>query len=87
MLEIEGYANGLNPLGKWLVRHTKNSTLCLSLALEQIESSWCPLRHFEMREGIVYPDHHKNFFGPEEIEHVRSVLSTEGTVSARKPTW
>ena len=57
------------------------------MALEQIESSWCPLTHFERREGIVYPEHHRKFFGPNEIDAMRATLSTTGTVSARKPTW
>jgi hypothetical protein len=57
------------------------------MALEQIESSWCPLKHFERREGIVYPDHHKKFFGPDEIEAMRQTLMNEGSVSYRKPIW
>lgn len=65
----------------------KNTFFRFAMALEQIESSWCPLRHFETREGIVYPEHHKRFFGPEEIDAMRKVLLREGTVSKRKPTW
>ena len=74
----------------WLrafVRTYKSTWLRFSMALEQIESSWCPLTHFERREGIVYPEHHRKFFGPNEIDAMRATLSTTGTVSARKPTW
>lgn len=65
----------------------KNHTLRFSMALEQIESSWCPLRHFEVRQGIIYPDHHRNFFGPDQIRQMSVVLTQQGTVSDRKPTW
>lgn len=66
---------------------TKSCALRFVMALEQIESSWCPLRHFERRKGVVYPEHHKKFFGPDEVKQMREVLRTSGTVSARKPTY
>ncbi len=72
--------------GTWL-RVMKSVMLRIAMCLEQIESSWCPLRHFERREGVVYPEHHKKFFGPDEVERMREVLRTTGTVSDRKPTW
>ena len=87
VLEKENYAAGFSPAGKMAVRYSKNLFLRMNGALEQIESSWCPLTHFEKRNGIVYPDHHKNFFGPGQIEEMRQTLSTVGTVSPRKPTW
>ncbi|MFQ5457328.1 MAG: hypothetical protein ACE5FC_02585 [Myxococcota bacterium] len=75
VLEKDGYAAGLPPLARFLIRVAK------------IESSFCPLRHFEEREGIVYPDHHKKFFGPDQIEAMRQTLITVGTVSDKTPTW
>ena len=74
-------------LARFLIRVAKNSQLRFAMALEQIESAFCPLRHFEEREGIVYPDHHKRFFGPEQIEEMRQTLMTVGTVSEKTPTW
>lgn len=87
VLEEGGYA-AQHP---WLVRSTlrvwKNSALALEMCLEQIESSWCPLRHFELREGIVYPKHHKTFFGANRIEELREarnfLQANGGTVSRR----
>ena len=70
----------------WL-RVMKSVMLRFSGCLDQIESSWCPLRHFETRAGVVYPDHHKNFFGPDELEKMREMLRTVGTVSDRKPLY
>ncbi|MBI2889480.1 MAG: hypothetical protein HYY13_01730 [Nitrospirae bacterium] len=87
MLAGHGYGAGLGTVQGALLRLGKNTMLRFSLALEQIESSWCPLKHYETREGIVYPEHHKKFFGPDEIERIREVLSTEGTVSDRKPLY
>jgi len=87
LLDEYGYASQFSPLVRHFLRSSKSSALRFSMALEQIESSWCPLTHFERREGIVYPEHHRRFFGPDEIELMRHTLMTEGTVSLRKPTW
>lgn len=87
ILDEYGYASQFSPITRHFVRSAKSSALRFAMALEQIESSWCPLTHFERREGIVYPDHHKRFFGPDEIEQMRQTLLTEGTVSPRKPVW
>jgi hypothetical protein len=87
VLEGGGYASRFPTPSRFLIRSAKSMMLRFALALEQIESSWCPLRHFERREGIVYPEHHKKFFGPDEIEAMRIVLLTEGTVSERKPKY
>ena len=84
LLENAGYAKNFGA-GRGVLLYAKNMTLRLSLALEQIESSWCPLKHFERRNGIVYPEHHKRFFGPQELETMRHTLSTVGTVSPKKP--
>ena len=85
ILEEHGYASQFSPMTRHFLRSSKNSALRFAMALEQIESSWCPLTHFERREGIVYPEHHKRFFGPDEIEAMRQTLMSEGTVSPRKP--
>ena len=85
ILEEHGYASQFSPMTRYFLRSSKNSALRFAMALEQIESSWCPLTHFERREGIVYPEHHKRFFGPDEIELMRQTLMSEGTVSPRKP--
>ena len=54
-------------------------------ALEQTESAWCPLKHLEIREDAEYPDHHRHFFKPYEIEEMKQVLSERGTVSTETP--
>ena len=87
ILEEHGYASQFSPPTRYFLRSSKSSALRFAMALEQIESSWCPLTHFERREGIVYPEHHKRFFGPDEIELMRQTLMSEGTVSPRKPLW
>lgn len=87
VLEEHGYASQFSPITRQFLRGSKSGALRFAMALEQIESAWCPLTHFERREGIVYPDHHKNFFGPNEIDAMRQTLMTEGTVSPRKPLW
>lgn len=86
MLADADYAGSFNPIARFLIRDVKNAFVRFSLALEQIESSWCPLKHFETRKGVVYPKHHEKFFGPHQIEEMRRVLVTVGTVSDRRPT-
>lgn len=85
VIKDDDYAGRMPTWLRTFVRAYKNTWLRFSMALEQIESSWCPLKHFERREGIVYPDHHRKFFGPDEIDAMRETLSTAGTVSSRTP--
>ena len=87
MLARENYGAQFSPAPRALLRYAKSMFLRFAMALEQIESSWCPLKHYETRMGIVYPEHHQRFFGPTEIEEMRNVLSTVGTVSPRKPLY
>lgn len=86
VIDKNSFANHYPQPIRFLTRYNKNVMLRVAMLLEQIESSWCPLTHFERREGIVYPEHHKNFFGPDEIKKMWEVLATEGSVSDRKPT-
>ncbi len=87
LLNEGNYAAHLPTPARVTLRLWKNSALALELLLEQIESAWCPLRHFETREGIVYPKHHKVFFGASRIEELREarnfLQANGGTVSPR----
>jgi len=85
MLAQQGYGSQYSWLGRTVLRLAKSFVFRFAMGLEQIESSWCPLRHFETRKGVVYPAHHKKFFGPQELEEMRRILSSVGTVSDRKP--
>jgi hypothetical protein len=87
VLKKEGYGKQFSPPMRWLLRSAKSPLLRFAMALEQVESAWCPLKHLETREGIVYPKHHDRFFGAHQLEEMREVLSTVGTVSDRRPTW
>ncbi|MDR2852312.1 MAG: hypothetical protein LBV61_04555 [Burkholderiaceae bacterium] len=87
ILNRQAYARQLPVFGRLPLLAAKNLCLRFAMALEQIESSWCPLKHLETREGVVYPKHHDKFFGPHELEKMREVLSTVGTVSDRRPKW
>lgn len=65
---------------------TKVCASSLAMNLEQIESSWCPLKHSEC-EGNIYSDHHDNFYSQERLSEVVEVLATTGTVSDKKPKY
>ncbi len=87
ILRTENYGGQLPSPARMMLRAWKNSALSLSVLLEQIESAWCPLRHFETRQGIVYPAHHANFFGAHQIEQLREarnhLFANQGTAYKR----
>jgi hypothetical protein len=87
VLREANYASAYGPLLRFWFFTAKSLILRFAMGLEQIESSWCPLRHFEQRAGVVYPEHHKKFFGPDEVARMRDVLCTRGTVSDRLPKY
>lgn len=68
-----------------VLRYQKSIDLRLENSLEQIESSWCPLKHLDDGKDKVYPKHHENFFEPDQIEQMKETLKTVGTVSDTKP--
>lgn len=85
VLASEGYAASFAKSGQGLLLYVKNFAVRFSMALQQIESAWCPLRYHETREGFVTPQHHALFFGPDEIEAMRRRLSSVGTVLPLEP--
>lgn len=87
VLRNENYANQYPSFARLATRMAKSTVFRFSMALEQIESSWCPLKHLENREGVVYPSHHEKFFGPHQLEEMREVLLTRGTPSDRLPKY
>ncbi len=70
----------------YLIKYQKIANIRLISALEQIESSWCPLQHNKNENNIKYPDHHENFFNGDQLEEMREKLLADGTVSDKKPT-
>jgi len=87
VLQEANYAGAFHPIPRFFIRMHKNIVLRFAVSLEQIESAWCPLVHFEKRKGVVYPEHHKTFFGPDQLAEMHELLSEKGTVSARKPLY
>lgn len=85
-LKATGYAGRHSAPVRFVLRLTKVYASSLAMNLEQIESSWCPLKHSE-REGNVYSDHHDNFYPQERLVEVVEVLATTGTVSDKKPKY
>lgn len=85
LLVKEEYGKGHNPYIRALLVYTKNVYTRLSLSLEQIESSWCPLFHFEQKNEITYPKHHEKFLRHDQLNLMKEILSTKGTVSDKVP--
>lgn len=85
-LKASGYAGRHSAPIRFVLRLTKVYAASLALNLEQIESSWCPLKHSE-RTGNVYSEHHDNFYTQDKLAEAVEVLSKEGTVSDRKPKY
>jgi hypothetical protein len=85
-LKAANYAGRHGAPIRFVLRLVKVYALSLAMNLEQIESSWCPLKHSE-REGNVYSAHHANFYPQDKLSEVVEVLSREGTVSDKKPKY
>jgi len=85
-LKASNYAGRHGTPVRAILRLTKVYATTLAMNLEQIESSWCPLKHVE-REGNVYSAHHDNFYPQDKLAEVVEVLATEGTVSEKKPKY
>ncbi|MBN2812171.1 MAG: hypothetical protein JXP39_09795 [Spirochaetales bacterium] len=85
-LKDRDYAGRHGAVLRFIIRVTKVYASSLALNLEQIESSWCPLKHSE-REGNVYSEHHDNFYPQDKLAEVVEVLGTVGTVSDKKPKY
>lgn len=80
------YAGHYGFLMRCLIRFAKLYAGTLAANLEQIESSWCPLKHAETKSNVPSP-HHKNFYDRKKLPEVMKVLAAEGTVSPRKPKY
>jgi hypothetical protein len=85
-LRAEGYASSYPLPMRALLRFAKVYAETLLTNLEQIESSWCPLKHLERAENVI-PAHHERFYEHGEFEKVLQVLARDGTVSPRKPRY
>lgn len=85
-LKKTNYAGDYSFLLRVLIRFAKLYAGTLAANLEQIESSWCPLKHIE-RKGIVVSAHHKNFYDRKKLPEVMKILATQGTVSPKKPKY
>jgi hypothetical protein len=82
----EDYAGQYGPVWRTLVRLARLYAETLQVNLEQIESSWCPLKHVTTATSVS-PDHHRNFFERDQLPQMFAALEAEGTVSPRKPRY
>lgn len=80
------YAGDYGFVMRTIIRFAKVYAETLATNLEQIESSWCPLKHIES-ETAVLPAHHVNFYERDKLPEVIEVLARDGTVSPRKPKY
>ncbi|HRY56068.1 MAG TPA: hypothetical protein P5133_10910 [Spirochaetia bacterium] len=85
-LKAANYAGAHSPVMRWLVRGAKIYAHSLAGNLEQIESSWCPLKHVETATSVTSA-HHANFYDQDRLDEVIEVLARDGTVSTRKPKY
>jgi len=85
-LREEDYAGHHGRVSRAILRTYKLSADIIAYNLEQIESSWCPIKHLE-KEGYVFPAHHNNFCGRDELGEIEQTLRTKGTVSSNLPKF
>jgi hypothetical protein len=87
-LELECWDKGANKKTGFvhnIIRNERIFSMKINMALEQIESSWCPIKHADVRSEVIYPKHHENFLERHEIQKMKDILQSDGTVSIRKP--
>jgi hypothetical protein len=85
-LRETNYAGGHSIAMRTLIRGAKLYAFSLAGNLEQIESSWCPLKHVETATSVASA-HHANFFGQDKLDEMIDALATDGTVSPKKPKY
>jgi hypothetical protein len=85
-LRATDYAGGYALPLRTIIRFAKLYAESLALNLEQIESSWCPLKHLET-ETMVPSDHHENFYDRDKLVEAIERLERDGSVSPRKPRY
>lgn len=85
-LKASNYAGGHSVVLRTLIRGAKLYAYSLAGNLEQIESSWCPLKHIETATSVTSA-HHANFYEQDKLDEVIEVLAKDGTVSPRKPKY
>lgn len=85
-LSDSGYAGGYGFLLRGVLRFAKMYAESLASNLEQIESSWCPLKHLE-NDNAVPSEHHAYFYERDKLAEAIEVLAKDGSVSPRKPKY
>lgn len=85
-LKAANYAGSHSPVFRTLLRGAKIYAYSLAANLEQIESSWCPLKHVETGTSVTSA-HHAAFFEQDKLDEMIEVLAKDGTVSPRKPKY
>jgi len=85
-LADSGYAGGYAVPARAILRFAKLYAESLAINLEQIESGWCPLKHLDSKESVV-PEHHRYFYGRENLAEAIEALARDGSVSPRKPKY
>ena len=85
-LKESNYAGGHSAVLRTLIRGAKIYAYSLAGNLEQIESSWCPLKHVETATSVT-SGHHKNFYEQDKLDEAIEVLAKDGTVSPKKPKY
>ncbi|KKS29033.1 MAG: hypothetical protein UV60_C0002G0017 [Parcubacteria group bacterium GW2011_GWA2_43_11] len=68
------------------IRFYKVSAETIAYNLEQIESSWCPIKHLEM-SNRVHPVHHGNFYARNDLNSAKRKLAEVGSVSSKLPKF
>ncbi len=85
-LRDSNYAGGHGFPLRGIIRFAKMYAESLASNLEQIESSWCPLKHLE--SGTAVPsEHHENFYDRDKLSEAIERLARDGSVSPRKPKY
>ena len=82
--EVHDFNQRRGTLFMRLLRWEKLFAIRMAYALAQIESSWCPLKHLDRGAEVSYPQHHANFFEPDQVDEMLETLAEHGTAFKRR---
>ena len=80
MVREENFGKDLCGFFQAMFRMQKASSIRLSNLTSSIEVGFCPIKHLDKRAEVRYPDHHERFFEADQIDEMRKVLETVGSV-------
>ena len=80
MVREEDFGKDMSGFFQVIFRMQKAFSIRLSNLTSSIEVGFCPIKHLDKRAEVRYPDHHERFFEADQLDEMKKVLETVGSV-------